>query len=275
MKHRLCRLLLLLASLSADFSAAEKAQRIVSLSVCTDQILLMLVDKERIAGITYLAADPVYSYMWPRSADIVTHTGLIEEVVPLKPDLIISSKYATGNILQMLRYLGHQPQTFESPTTLAEVESFTRAIGAAVGESERAEQVIDHMHRDIARAKAMVAHLPEEVAISYGPNGFTAGEKTLKNEVLNAVGYSNLGAQLGIEYYGNISLEQLIWSNPDAVIIDEAIPNQDSLAQNSINHPVLKRLFSDRALPSLPTSYWICPGPVVSKAILALAELRL
>ncbi len=252
----------------------NKPQRIVSLSLCTDQVLLKLVEKERIAAIAYLSTDPVYSYEWQLAQGVHTHNGLAESIVPLKPDLIIGSKYTTGNAVQMMSQLGYDATTLVSPTTLAEAETFTRKIGAAVGEPERAEQLIQSMREDIAKARAIVADKPELVAISYGPNGFTAGQLTLKNEILLAAGYRNLAADLGIKYYGNVSLEQLVWSNPDVVILDEDIPNQNSLAQSFTYHPVLKRLFKDRHTPSLPTSYWICPGPLASKAILALAEQR-
>jgi iron complex transport system substrate-binding protein len=157
---------------------------------------------------------------------------------------------------------------------LAEVDDFTRKIAAAVGEPERAEQLILSMHAEINQAKALVANKPSQLAISYGPNGYTAGKHTLKNEILVAAGYRNLAAELGIEYDGNVSLEQLIWSNPDVVIIDEAMPDQNSLAQSFTTHPVLKRLLTDRNIPRMPVNQWLCPGPLASKAIMALAKQR-
>ncbi|ARN74786.1 ABC transporter substrate-binding protein [Oceanicoccus sagamiensis] len=266
--------LFLLAAIGSHAESITKPQRIVSLSLCTDQILLKLVEKERIAAIAFLSQDPIYSYEWKAAQGINTHTGLAESIVPLQPDLIIGSKYTTGNAVQMMSQLGYKTTTFASPTTLAEAEDFARAIGQIVGEPERAEQLILSMRADISKAKTLVENLPAQVAISYGPNGFTAGKRTLKHEIFKAAGYTNLAADLGIEYYGNISLEQLVISNPDVVVIDEDIPDQNSLAQNFVTHPVLKRLLGNSNLVSVPTNHWICPGPLASKAILALAEQR-
>jgi iron complex transport system substrate-binding protein len=234
----------------------------------------MLVDKERIASITYLSQDPAYSYMWKATQGLTIHHGSAEEIIPLNPDLIIGSEFSTDNTVQIMRHLGHEVTTIISPTTLDEAETFTRRLGDLVGEAERAEQIIQTMRSDIAKAKTLVAQLPEEVAISYGPNGFTAGRLTLKNEILEAAGYRNLAAEMGIEYFGNISLEQLIWSKPDTIIIDEDIPNQNSIAQSFTTHPVLKQLLGQRKLTRMPTNYWLCPGPIASKAILTLAEQR-
>jgi iron complex transport system substrate-binding protein len=286
---RICRFIailfsgLLLGNLSmiaraeapSSVQPANKPQRIVSLSLCTDQVLLMLVEPERIASVSNLASDPVYSYMWQQAQGLRQHSGLAEEIVPLKPDLIIGSIYSRGNTHQMLNQLGMPVSQFSSPVTLSEVETFTRSIAEAVGETERAERVIKQMHAEIAKAQALIKDLDAEVAISYGPNGFTAGKKTLKNEVFELAGYQNLAANLGIEYYGNLSVEQLLAAKPDVIVIDEAIPNQDSLAQAYVNHPVLQRLFKGKKMPSVATKYWICPGPSVSQAVLSLAQQRL
>lgn len=254
--------------------ASEKPQRIVSLSLCTDQVLLMLVEKARIAALTDLALDPNYSYMWQAAEGIPFHHGLAEEVVPLAPDLIIGSAFATGNSVQMLRQLNYPVKTYSSPATLQEVEQFTRDIGAAVGEPERAEQIITNMRNEIAKAKAMVAGKPKLLAISYAPNGFTAGKHTLKNEIIEAAGYRNLAAELGIEYYGNLGVEQLLQARPDVIIMDEDLPNQNSLAQQFTSHPALQRLLGERGPTRIPSNYWLCPGPLASKAVLALAEKR-
>ncbi len=273
MKAGVCWLLVS-AFLSLAANASDKPQRIVSLSLCTDQVLLMLVEKERFASITFLAANPVYSYMWREAAGISSHAGFAEEIIPLKPDLIIGSTFTTGNAIQMMRHLGYEVITVDSPSTLAEVETYTRSLGNAVGEPERAEQLIQAMHAEISQAKSMVEHLPRKLAISYGPNGFTAGKQTLKNEILEAAGFRNLAAEIGIEHYGNISLEQLAWSAPEVIIIDEDIPNQDSLAQNFTHHPILERILKGGHITGIPTNHWLCPGPLASKAILALAEQR-
>ena len=278
--------LLMLLVLSAQLFAAQevaqqppsqklvKPQRIVSLSLCTDQLILKLVEPRRIAAVSDLAPDEIYSDMADQAKGLSIHYGLAEQIIPLNPDLIIGSTYSANNTVQMLRQLGHPVTTVDSPTTIAEIASFTRAIGLAVGEPERAEIIIQAMHQEIEAAKRLVADKPKQLAISYGPNGYTPGRKSLKHQVLEAAGYRNLAAELGIEYAGNLSVEQLAIANPDAVIIDESIPNQDSLAQNFVNHPLLKKLFQGTRMPHIPTRYWLCPGPSVSKAILSLAEQR-
>ena len=52
------RAILLILALCWSGMAQAKPQRIVSLNLCTDQLLLQLVEPERIAALTYLSDDP-------------------------------------------------------------------------------------------------------------------------------------------------------------------------------------------------------------------------
>lgn len=252
-----------------------KPQRIASLSLCTDQILLALVDKQRIASVTFLAVDPVYSDFVEEAAGIPIHYDLAEQIIPLNPDLVIGLGYSNVKTQQMLTRLGFKLETFNSPVTLEDIDKFTMDIARLLGEEEKAKKILQAMHAEIKRAKDSVSGLPHSLAISYGPNGYTAGKHTIKHQVFELVGFRNVAADLGIEHYGNLSVEQLLAAKPEYIIIDEAIDNQDSLAQQYVNHPVLKKLYSGKKMPSVDTKYWLCPGPSISKAISSLAKQRL
>ena len=252
-----------------------KPQRIVSLSLCTDQLLLMLVEPERIQALSFLAVDPTYSYMHAYTKGIQVHHGLSEEIVPLKPDLIVSSQFTRGKTPDILKTLGFNLQRFSSPITIEEVEVVIKAFGETVGEPKRAQQLIKAFQQDLITAKQLLQDTPRQVAISYGPNGFTAGAKTLKQAILDLAGYDNLAAQLGINYYGNISVEKLLMANSDVIIVDEMIPNQNSLVQNYVNHRALIHHYHGKKRPTVVSNLWLCPGPTAGKAVLSLIQQRL
>jgi len=251
------------------------AKRIVSLSLCTDQLLLMLSDKANIAGLTYLAPDITYSDQWQKAEGIPVHHGLAEEITRLTPDLIIDSSHATGSAHAVLQQLGFEIKLFASPNNIEEIESLTRDFAKAIGHEAAAEPVLKQMQLELSEAKALTTGLEPKLAISYGPYGFTAGKHTLKHQVLNLAGYRNLAAEIGIEYYGNLSVEQLLTHNPDVIIHDESIGNTNSLAQRYVTHPALNQVYHGKKKPSVATRHWICPGPMMSKAVLSLAQQRL
>lgn len=255
--------------------ATEKPQRIVSLTLCTDLIVLMLVESKRIVGLSHLATDPTYSYLANEAENIPIHHGLAEEIMPMNADLIISSRHTTNNTVQILEALGHSVSKLDPPATFSEVRDYTLAAGELLGETEKAQTIIQNMHAELAKAKHEIEHLKNERAISFAPNGFTAGSKTLKHHIMEAAGFDNIAPEFGIEYYGNISVEQLITANPDVVILDENVPNQNSLAQRYTSHPALKHFLGEKGFVHIPANLWLCPGPLAGTAALALTEQRL
>ena len=73
---------------------ADGPTRIVSMNVCTDQLLVELVDPERIASISYLAADARSLAIADRVQGLHLNHGAAEEIVALHPDLIVTSQFA-------------------------------------------------------------------------------------------------------------------------------------------------------------------------------------
>src|SRR3979409_1159971 len=69
-------------------------QRIVSLTVCADQLLLDLVSRDRIAAPTYLAVDPTVSMRVEESRGLKGVHWLAEEILALQPDLVIAQEYS-------------------------------------------------------------------------------------------------------------------------------------------------------------------------------------
>src|SRR5258708_20472979 len=62
----------------------------MSLSMCTDDLLLELLPPERIASITYYSRDPGISRQWPQAAKVRINWGTAEEVLAEKPDLVLA-----------------------------------------------------------------------------------------------------------------------------------------------------------------------------------------
>ena len=71
----------------------SRARRIVSLDLCTDQLLVELVARERIAAVTYLAAHASLSAIPEQARGLpITHGGA-EDVLRLDPDLVLAGPF--------------------------------------------------------------------------------------------------------------------------------------------------------------------------------------
>ena len=60
---------------------AGKPQRIVSLNLCADELLLRLVDRERIASITWFSRQPGFSTVTAQAVTVPVNRALAEEIV--------------------------------------------------------------------------------------------------------------------------------------------------------------------------------------------------
>src|SRR4051794_41669818 len=82
------------AALAADeVATATKPQRVVSINLCVDELVLRLADRRNIASISWLSLDPKNSNVAALAREFPINHGVAEEIVPLKPDLVIAGMY--------------------------------------------------------------------------------------------------------------------------------------------------------------------------------------
>ena len=262
----------LLMGLQSLSIAAPK--RIVSINLCTDQLVLMLAPREHIQSLSHLAADPEYSFMWQEAKGFTLNDGLVEQIIPLKPDLILAGTHSSTEAANMLKQLGYPIEVLPLPQSLDEVGRFILKMGELLDQKEKAAQLLASMQNRIKAVQQLKQNQAKKLAVIYAPNGFTAGSKTFKHELLSYAGYRNLAAEAGIDFYGNLSVEQVLSARPDLMIIDDSTRNQDSLAQSYTNHPALKRLMGETGVIKLPVNQWLCGGPMAADAIETLAHSK-
>ena len=125
--------------------------RIVSLDLCTDQLLVELVDRARIAAVTHLAADPTVSAIPEKARGIPITRGAAEDVLRYDPDLILAGP---------VRRLGQR-----RPAAPARPQRRRRA--AAAGPRRRAHRRAHGRRRRSARsarARRMIADFDRRLA---------------------------------------------------------------------------------------------------------------
>lgn len=268
--------LLLLATvmLAAGMAAAGAPQRIVSLGLCTDQLLLQMVERRRIASLTSKSIDPLMSYMAEAVGDIPLNDARVEEIIPYRPDLIIGSAYSARDTVRMLKQLGYPVKTLPLPESVAEIYEMLRQVGEWLDESDKAEQMVRSMQQSLTDLRLRVADRPEKSVIVYSPNGYTIGDHTLENDVMRQAGLRNLSAEMGVRGFQKISLEQLIAADPDILLIDNHVYNRNSLAHQYINHPVLAKMLPREQQLFIPSRLRSCGGTMTVEAIAYLAEHR-
>jgi iron complex transport system substrate-binding protein len=273
-RYFFCCCLLMVGAVHALDEQRDAPRRIVSISLCTDQLLLMMVERDRITALTQSAARAEESYMASAVGDIPLHHGRIEEIIALKPDLVVGGTFAAQGTARLLRELGYRVELAEPPTSMMGVQALIRYFGQWTSRSDKAEEMIQKMDQQLASIQQRYADKPQRGIMVYSPNGYTIGSDTLEDEIFRAAGYRNLAADMGITGFQTISLEQLVAAQPDFVQIDNYLYQQSSLAGAYINHPALQAMLPEEKRLYMPTLLRDCAGPMVVDAVEYLASRR-
>lgn len=252
----------LAAAISGPEARAEAArpQRIVSINLCADELLLRLADRERIASVTWWARDAGDSNVAALAKGVPANHGLAEEIMALRPDVVLAGVYSPQNTIDILRRLGVHVVQFDVPNSLDDVRFEIRRLAAAIGEQARGETLIAEIDARFA-ALAPQAHAPPLRAVVLRPNGITAGKASLVEDIMRRAGLENLAAELDKGNYLQIPLEAVALQGADIVIVDGESDGPPSLATETLNHPVVAALGRRVRIVSMPAKLWTCGGP--------------
>lgn len=274
--RRMLRALILLAAAAlapapggAQASPA-KPMRVMSISLCGDQLAMMLLPPERLTSVTYLSrrasATPALEARARRTP--INH-GLAEEVLAHRPDLIVASPYtspATRRVAAMLRIpvveLG-QAEGFD------DVRAQMRLLGRAFGEDARAEAWIAQMDAVLAGLAATSPTRPVAV-VGWDSTGRVPGEHSLFGDILRAAGGRNLAARAGTAGRA-LDLEQLLRLTPRPEVLLYGSSDQVRAGERVRlqQHPALERAFGPRRL-AYPQNATVCGTPHAAEAAAAL-----
>ncbi|HEX4118382.1 MAG TPA: ABC transporter substrate-binding protein [Rhizomicrobium sp.] len=244
-------------------SASKPPQRIMSLTVCTDELLMDLAPPSHIASISYLSREKAALRLWPEAAQLPVNHNSAEEILAEKPDLVLTLVYASTEMRGLLEKTGIRFLEVPQAQSFDQIRATTRMVGEAIGEQKRAEQLIARMDstlRELATGK------PKQTirVVGWGGGGFVPGGDTLFNAVVGAAGGRNIAAH--DSYY---DVESLIAAKPDILAFADDYIDTPSLRRDQDDHPLLMRLFANRRIV-YPAAYFGCGTPESASAALKL-----
>lgn len=252
-------------------AGSAKPQRIVSLNLCVDQLLVQLVPRGRIAALTDRIDNPALSPMAGRGRGIPQIAGHAEEVIAFKPDLILASTFSARTTVGLLRRLGYRVETLPVATTFEEVRANVRRFADLVGEPEAGARMIADFDRRLAAIE--VPAKPATAAL-YWARGSTSGGGTLIDLTVRKAGFRNLSAEEGFGIAGKLPLETLLVRRPDAIIMANTVGDPPSLATEILKHPALARVLTRTPGTTIDGRRWVCGTPGIMATLERLAAFR-
>ncbi|MGB0920613.1 MAG: ABC transporter substrate-binding protein [Alphaproteobacteria bacterium] len=254
---------------TAQAAPPKRPERIVSVNHCADQFLLYLALGDRVRSLSFHAADKGLSPHAHRLPDVPLNRGRAAEILPLKPDLVVGGTWGASFALGRLEALGVPVQRLEPVTNLAETAAILQQLGTATG-----HDVAPHLHA-LAKARANIqarAHgKPKPTALAIEARGLTTGPGSLRDDLMQLAGLTNLATAHGIKAYGRLSLEQILALKPDILIHVPYAPNRPALAEDIFRHPAFDPWRQSGRLITIPTATFNCGTP---RALMAAKLMR-
>jgi iron complex transport system substrate-binding protein len=265
--------LLAAALLPAPGRAAEAPRRIVSLDLCTDQLMIELVPRQRIAAVTHLAADASLSAIPERARGIpITHGGA-EDVLRLDPDLVLAGPYGVRGTVDLLQRLGRRVVIVPQPQDLSGVRAAVEAVAEAVGETAKGAALIADFDRRLA---ALASRNPgaDPAAVIYQIGGSVSGPGSLADAALAAAGFRNAATRYRLTRGGQVPLEVLLADPPDLLVLSSTPGEYRTVLADNLRHPAIAILRRQHASIELPWRHWLCGTPHIIEAVERLAAAR-
>ncbi|MEW8143887.1 MAG: ABC transporter substrate-binding protein [Candidatus Thiodiazotropha endolucinida] len=262
----------LLMLISGMAIAAEPPRRVVSVNLCSDQLLLMLADPQQVASVSYLSRDPDSSFVADAAVAYPLNHARAEEIIRLKPDLILVTPHTNPRLRTTLTQLGYPLHQLSLGHRLDDIVEDIRQLAARLGQESRGESLIQQMQQRLQSGASKAAH--PTTAIFLQPRGYTSGSDTLQDEALRLAGWQNLAAQQGVKGYTPVPLEKVLHWQPETIFTSAYTGSGDSLAERQLRHPALQRLLAKHPMVEIPYKYWICPGPMLADAVALLQQAR-
>ncbi|MGA0530700.1 ABC transporter substrate-binding protein [Hansschlegelia sp. KR7-227] len=247
-----------------ESAAVAAPARVVSINLCTDELLAQLGDPSQIASVTWLSTVSAGSNVADLVKSVPQNRGLAEEVVAAQPDLVLAGRYAARATVSVLKRIGVPVVDADAPRTLDQVRTEIRRLAFAIGHADRGEAMIVELDRRLARPAT--APEPKLRAAVLRPNGFTAGPGSLSDELMRRAGLVNVAAELKLDNYGQLPLETIILAGVDLLIVDGDRAGPPALATEILKHPILGQLGERVRVVKIPPKLWTCYGPSIADA---------
>lgn len=250
--------------------AGDAPSRVVSMNLCTDQLAMLVAAPGQLLSVSYLAVDPMASAMVPEAGALRINHGLAEEIAFLRPDLVLAGSYTTRVTVDMLTRLGYRVEIFEPENSLDDIRANLRQMGRVLGREGRAEDLIARMDDALAEMAPSPSARPPETAIYYA-SGFTSGQGSLGDAIVEAAGLKNIAPRLGLGAGGVLPLEALILAGPDMVVRGQSFQGH-SRGEDMLRHRALQAMLEPPRRKAETRPEWSCGTPLTVNAIRALRQ---
>ncbi|MFJ7848411.1 helical backbone metal receptor [Peribacillus sp. NPDC097206] len=199
----------------------QKPEKIVSLIPSNTEAVFALGSGEKVIGVSENDNYP------EETKDIQKIGGMeidTEMILALQPDIVLAHESAHNSKegIQQLKDAGIPVIIVNDAKSFKEVYTSIEMIGTAIGELDKAKEIVKTMQTKLEKIKEKAKAIKSEdrksvfVEVSPSPEIYTTGKNTFMDEMLDIISADNVAGEL--DGWVKLDEESMIAANPDVII---------------------------------------------------------
>ncbi|WP_458187390.1 PGF-CTERM-anchored ABC transporter substrate-binding protein [Haladaptatus sp. NG-WS-4] len=247
-----------------EVTIQKEPQKIVTLSPSAAQTMWEIGGKEKVVGVTKHAA---YLDGAGTKANVsgAGMTAVVpEKVVAQEPDLVLAPNVIPDQTVEKLRKAGLTVYKFRESKSLDDIYAKTELTGQLTGECQGAAETVSWMKDRVSTVEQAVEGEDRPKVLYVMSGGFTAGNGTFLNTIIQTAGGTNVAAEANIEGYKQISNEVVVEQQPEWFVLSAGAKVPDAYSDT----PAAKQ----NNTVSLNPNYASQPAPRIVYPIATLAK---
>lgn len=222
MKGLLKVIILFLLIFTLSIANGKKYNRIATINLSGDEMILNLVSSERIVGLSgAINEDEDMSNVCDLAKGFPKIENNIETLLNLDPDLVIGADWIKKENLQHIEDSGINTFIYKTPKTFEEQKNLILDIANLVEEKEKGEIIVKDIETRLKNLQEKISKVKTKSPriMIYTSLETTSGKNTTFDEFVRLIGGINAVSEVGIKGEVKISKETVIDIDPEIIIV--------------------------------------------------------
>jgi iron complex transport system substrate-binding protein len=217
--------ILLVDGMGRDVSIPEPAQRILSIAPSATEILFAIGAGDQVIGREDTADYPPEVLELP-SIGSTYETLNTESIVAMDPDLVMAAMINSPEHVQAIEDLGIPVFVLGNPLVFEDLYLILEQAGELTGRNAEAVDLVEDLRARVDGVTAALSGV-ELKRVYYEIDGmdpmapWTIGAGTFQDVLITVAGGENITSD--IDFYGQISLEELVARDPQVMIFSQSV----------------------------------------------------
>lgn len=201
---------------------AYQYNKVASLTLSGDEIILSLIEDERIVGLSgKINEDKDVSNVSEKAKNFPKIENNIETLTSLEPDFVIVADWTKKELLLQAEETEAKVFIYKTPRDFEEQKQLILELSEILEEEKKGNKIIFDMEKRLKNLqeeiKKVKTHTPK--VMLYTSFETTTGKDTTFDSMIELIGGENLAKTMGIIGEKKISKEKIIELNPEILII--------------------------------------------------------